>query len=403
MKDEKFSNQLEFSKLRNMKTLLTALLFLMSLPLFIINTSCKGTQEKITKKKNSEEKTSKVNENDSVIFSFVFVGCNRVDKSEQNNPSATDSSTANLTVLKKICDEITNIQRKPDLFFFLGDLVLGETNTKELDIQLGAWVKLLEDTAFSKISKADIELVAVPGNHEMLYKKTHKKIKDHDEWPLKDATEIWMKLMHSYLPEDRERINGSDSIIEQMTFSFIRNNVGFIVMNTDTYNEPTETDPYGIEGIIPTAWILKKIKEYRDNPEIEHIFILGHKPYYSYDKPNTGHDGLPEGPVLWPELNKYHVIAMLSAHIHDYLRMQPGNEGTYQIIAGNGGSQGPAEFFGYSIINIMKSGDVQLISKGFDKGDPYYTLPDDEPSTVRDESILTWTKNSNPYKNPKNK
>lgn len=386
-----------------MKILSTVLLFVISFTLLTVNTSCKGTQKKTSKEKNSEEKIIKVNENDSVIFSFVFVGCNRVDKSEQNNPSATDVSTANLPVLKKIYNEITSIQRKPDLFFFLGDLVLGETDTTELDIQLEAWVKLFKDTSFSKISESDIELVAVPGNHEMLYKKTHKKIKDHDEWPLKGATEIWMKHMHQYLPEDRERITGSDSIIEQMTFSFVRQNAGFIVMNTDTYNEPTETDPYGIEGIIPTGWILNKIKEYRDNPDIEHIFILGHKPYYSYDKPSTGHDGLPEGPVLWPELNKFHVIAMLSAHVHNYLRMQPGDEGTYQIIAGNGGSQGPAEFFGYSIINIMKSGDVQLISKGFDKGDPYYTLPDNELSTVRDETILTRTKNFNPYKNPKHK
>ncbi|MFZ1321749.1 MAG: metallophosphoesterase [Ignavibacteria bacterium] len=386
-----------------MKILISALLFVMSFVVLIVNTSCKGTQKKITKEKNSEEIITKVNESDSIIFSFVFFGCNRVDNSEQNNPSATDASTANLAVLKKIYNEISGIQRKPDLFFFLGDLVLGETNTTELDEQLEAWVKLMEDTSFSKISKADIELVAVPGNHEMLYKKTHKKIKDHDEWPLKGATEIWIKHLHPYLPEDRERITGSDSIIEQMTFSFIRQNVGFIVMNTDTYNEPTEIDPYGIEGIIPTGWIFKKIKEYRDNPEIEHIFILGHKPYYSYDKPSTGHDGLPEGPVLWPELNKFHVVAMLSAHVHNYLRMQPGDEGTYQIIAGNGGSQGPAEFFGYSIINIMSSGDVQLISKGFDKGEPYYTLPDDEPSTVRDETILTWTKNSNPYKYPKHK
>ena len=89
---------------------------------------------------------------------------------------------------------------------------------------------------------------------------------------------------------------------------------------------------------------------------------------------------------------------MLSAHVHDYQRMQPGGKGTYQIIAGNGGSKGEATFFGYSVINIMKSGEIQLISMGIDKQDPYYVAPKD-PFTIRDETKLTWSKNANPYSN----
>jgi hypothetical protein len=51
--------------------------------------------------------------------------------------------------------------------------------------------------------------------------------------------------------------------------------------------------------------------------------------------------------------------------------MHPNNNGPYQIIAGNGGSSGPATFFGYTLVKIMSSGQVRFISKGFDKGKPY--------------------------------
>ncbi len=81
-----------------------------------------------------------------------------------------------------------------------------------------------------------------------------------------------------------------------MTFSSVWHNVGFACVNTDTYNSPTKENLWGIEGIIPADWILAKINEYKENPEIHHVFVLGHKPYYVNGQPETGHDGLPEGP-----------------------------------------------------------------------------------------------------------
>jgi hypothetical protein len=182
-----------------------------------------------------------------------------------------------------------------------------------------------------------------------------------------------------------------------MTFSFVRKNVAFILMNTDTYNAPTKKDPYGLEGQIPTEWIVNKVASYRKNKNIEHIFVLGHKPYYVSGSPEIGHAGLPAGPVLWPKLNENHVVAMLSAHLHDYQRMQPGGQGTYQIIAGNSGSPGSAKFFGYSKIDIMLDGSVKLTSMGYDIGSPYFKAVPDNPSTLRDSTRLTWTSNKNPY------
>jgi len=362
----------------------------------ILIISCNTNKKEHIPDTTDESNTTK--NKDSILFSFTFLGCNRVDRKQQHDTTVTNGSTANLSALKRIWKEISDLERKPDLFFFLGDMVLAESTTKNLDSQLESWVNLYNDPTFSEISKTGIEMVAIPGNHEMLYWRDYN-IPNHDEWPLKGATEIWMKHMKDYMPTDREHVKGLDSINNQMTFSFVRHNVGFVLMNTDTYNEPTKENPYGLEGQIPTQWIIDKVTQYQKDSKIDHVFVLGHKPYYVSGQPETGHAGLPEGPILWPKLNEAHVVAMLSAHLHDYQRMQPGNKGTYQIIAGNSGSPGSAKFFGYSKIDIMSNGTVMLNSMGYDKGDPYYKAMPNSPSTVRDSTNLTWSENTNPYTN----
>jgi hypothetical protein len=324
--------------------------------------------------------------NDPVVYSFAFMGCNRVDRGDSSN-----ASTANVLALQNIFNDITALANKPSLFFLLGDVVLGETDTMDLHNQLSAWVAQYKDTKFSKISTSGIEIVAVPGNHEML---------DGSEKPLKGSADVWLRYMAPYMPADRKQIASTPNLDNRMTFSFVRNNVAFIVMNTDSYNPPTTQHHHGLEGIVPTDSILNMINSFKADKTIEHIFVLGHKPYYVSGKSCTGHKGLPEGPVLWPAFNAAGVVAMLSAHEHDYQRWQlPADTGTYQIIAGNAGSQGEAKFFGYSVINILKSGKVQLVSRGFTKQKPYYRIPSPVNFTTRDSTILTWSKNGNPYPN----
>ena len=52
-------------------------------------------------------------------------------------------------------------------------------------------------------------------------------------------------------PADRDFIVGNENkLYNDMTFSFVRKNVAFIVMNTDTYNPPTPEYPHGREGKI---------------------------------------------------------------------------------------------------------------------------------------------------------
>jgi hypothetical protein len=352
-------------------------------------------------KKNKEIAVVEIKsvENDSVVFSFSFMGCNRIDKDDVQD---TIPSTANKYVLQRIFNEVTALRRKPEIFFFLGDMVLAKSTTKELNTQLKAWLALYKSDS---LSKSGIEMVAVPGNHELLYGKKikgkKKKKKEKIEVPLAGSTDIWLKYMKPYMPADRDTGASSNKMDNRLTFSFVRENIGFVVMNTDSYNRPTKKHKYGKEGVIPTSWVIDKVKEFKADNNIEHIFVLGHRPYYINNKTETGHSGLPAGPKLWPALEEARVVAMLSAHKHDYQRWQPINKelggGTYQIIAGNGGSKGVAPFFGYSTISIMASGDVKLSSVGFCKGDPYYLPVPANPTTLRDEVLLTWAENENNY------
>lgn len=342
-------------------------------------------------KKESDKplvKSSAMLATDPVVYSFAFMGCNRVDRGDSSN-----ASTANVLALQSIFNDITALKNKPAVFFLLGDIVLGESDTADLNNQLSVWLAQYKDTKFSNISTSGIEVVAVPGNHEML---------NGSEKPLYGSADVWLKYMSPFMPSDRKQIANTATLDNRMTFSFVRNNTAFIVMNTDSYNPPTKQNPQGLEGIVPTDSILNWVNDFKANKAIEHIFVLGHKPYYVSGKSCTGHKGLPEGPVLWPAFNAAGVVAMLSAHEHDYQRWQlPADTGTYQIIAGNGGSQGEAKFFGYTIINILKSGKVQLVSRGFtkQKHGKYYRLPYPVDFITRDSTILTWSKNTNPYSN----
>jgi hypothetical protein len=91
---------------------------------------------------------------------------------------------------------------------------------------------------------------------------------------------------------------------------------------------------------------------------------------------------------------------MLSAHVHQYQRLQPNGK-TYQLVAGNGGSAAydsiPPAFFGYTRINVWASGRIEMISEGYDSP-AMYTYPVKNPKwSIRDSLFdMNWYRKGAP-------
>ena len=332
---------------------------------------------------------------DSVVFSFVFVGCNRIDWTDTLSPN-TDSSTANLPQLLRTYEDVCALEPQPDIFFFLGDLVLGlDSSEHHLERQLVNWVEDYHNTDMTGISATEIKMIAVPGNHEMLY------YTDNGELPWEGGLDVWMETMADFMPDQPiNAITGPDSLVNRQTYSFDYMGTHFIMMNTDTYHPAQKI------GQIPADWIAADIAQARANGA-EHIFLMGHKPSYidkSLAKTDKRIDTTLTN-IVWPVMEANQAEAMLSAHSHQYWRSQPNANSSYQIVAGNGGSPytshlTPAEqFFGYTQVRIMSSGKVLLTSHGRDiPADNYLeTIPDSVHTTVKDSIDISWGTSAAPW------
>lgn len=344
--------------------------------------------------KNNNVKNNANNINvatDSVVFSFAFNGCNRVgwEVSSSDNPSM-----ANHVALDSIFSDMQRQNPKPDLFFNLGDIVRAEQpDLQILDDQLSAWVKLPAVTNF--VANSGIKMITVPGNHELL-----KSGKNKPEYPLAGSTAVWSKYMSPFTPATRTIAPDSLGWQNQLTYSFTKHNIAFIVMNTDTYNPPVAPATEGEEGQIPLTWIEGQLKQFKKDSTIDHIFVLGHRSYYIYGTPTTDHGGLPDGKALWDAMDAANAVAWLGAHTHDYNRYQDTAGGVTQIIAGNAGSPGDSAFFGYSQITVYSSGKIALESRGYCVEETIYKNPASHPMMTQDVSDLKWTGNTNPLTYP---
>lgn len=375
--------------------------------LIMINSACNnnGKENKTTAAVVDATQPASIDINpDSVLFSFVFMGCNRLDHKQVQNDNP---STANLPQLQRTFEEVCLLNPKPTFYFFLGDMVLGlDQNLSKLQKELKAWRNLYADTSFSNISTSGIQMIAVPGNHEMLF---YDKSIDYEQ-PNTGAMAIWNKEMKDFMPAGSINVNhigGNDSLTNLATFSFDYLNTHFIIINTDTY------DTSHTIGMAPAAWISADIVAARNNPSIKHIYLLGHKPAVVSDGLyQPGGESIMDMSVIkaiWPVMDSNKVEAMLSAHSHQYYRTQPDPKMSYQIIAGNGGSpyEGDIEhstdtthqFFGYTIIYVMKNGNSILKTMGRTALPKTYSqpIPPGTPTTVRDIANISWGTKALPF------
>jgi len=319
-------------------------------------------------------------------YSFVVVGCNRLNDVD----TAGSPSTANLPQLNRLFNELSTRTPVPDYLFFAGDLVLGYTkDTVELERQLKEWLKVYKA---SSLASKSTKLVVIPGNHETQDKKAGKK-----SFP--GAERTWLRVMADYIVGSNgpaaDSTSGDSLTTDQskLTYSFDYNGDHFILI---------DTDPVGRDWRVPVKWIDADASKAR-TAGARHIFAIGHKP--AWPGPATPTDGLALYPAnrdaFWTSLEANHVEAMFASHVHSWQKIQPHANKTWQIIAGNGGSQWDsiwveyqkpaATYQGYTLVKVDSLGSVKVESWGHDVDNAtYFMAVPGTPTTLKDSVDVTW-------------
>ena len=301
-------------------------------------------------------------------------------------------STANLEQLNRTFSEVSELSPRPRFVFFAGDMVFGYTpDTVSMESQLRAWRALYDA---SPLARTGTILVPIPGNHEV---QNDKKI------AYAAAERTWLRVMWSDVAPfggNGPTAGGADGLATDqsyLTYSFNYRRTHFLLL---------DTDPVGRDWTVPTNWIASDLAHARQR-HARHIFAIGHKPAWAY--PGNPTDGLGHGVTtavnydalrddFWSSLEQNHAEAMLAAHDHLYYRTQPHPAGTWQIIAGNGGSVLEADaatynskFYGYTVVSVHRDGSVTATEYGRDvPAAGYLTSGAAYPTTVRDAFDLTW-------------
>lgn len=320
---------------------------------------------------------------DPIDYSFVVVGCNRVDNSDTN--SKTNPSTANLEQFNRTAADISMLNPKPDYLFFAGDMVFGYADDSlAFARQLIAWESLYEA---SPLNNSGIKLVTIPGNHES---------QNASKVSIAYAENTFVRIFSPFiLGNNGPNIGGEDSLItdqSRLTYSFNFKDAHFVILNTDAV---------GRESRVPFNWISSDVSAAKATG-IKHIFAIGHKPAFPYNYAKGGDNGLNifewNRDKFWTILENNQADAMFSAHNHLYRRLKPNR--TSMIIAGNGGStlettdvKNSEQYFGFTIVTILKSGKVIVKSMGRDVPSAGYLATASSskyPTTVRDSADITW-------------
>ncbi len=320
--------------------------------------------------------------NQEIAQRFVFFGCNRVAAKQ----AAGNPSTANRAQLTADFQEIARMSPAPSYLFFTGDLVLNEVaGNVTLQNQLNAWVREYEA---GPLAGSPVKLVAMTGNHEVLVQTGDR---DETELPNPSTLPVWQQTMAAYIrgsngpsnaPPNEDHLTQDQS---QLSYTFTQDNLGFMVLNTDTFTTAN------INSQVPLNWTDHQLDALQQDPNVEHIFVLGHRPINSLD-PDENAIHPAHGRSLLDQLQFHHKVrGYLCAHAHhwNFQRL----EGFPQVTAGNGGSKPEKNFarhgyYGYTVVQLSRSGGVFIESWGRPIPDPYDSPNPQPAATLRERFSL---------------
>ena len=328
---------------------------------------------------------------DPVVFSFAYVGCNRLDKAgvnavaKENLPSP---STANVAQLLQTFKDVAALQPAPKYLILAGDIVKAKPkkpSTKHLKVQLDAWVKLVP-------KHYPIPLVAFTGNHELLMSSSDAE-EEGAEVPNPPAYAFWQAHMQAYIRgSDGPPLGGPDKLLDdesRLSYTFRSGPYLFVVLNTDTRIDANE-------GAVALNWISTKLAAAQQDSSVQHVFVLGHKPIVSPLGLTTSDEIINPKftdalELLLDKTSKVRGYFCAHAHLWD-ARKLPGSRGVYQIIAGNGGSDVETSFvmpfFGFTEVRFHESGKVGVIHHDRPVPAPYNQFPA-LPATAGPEQIVS--------------
>ncbi len=320
---------------------------------------------------------------DSVLYSFAVFGCNRLSAGD----TAGVPSTANLAQLDRTFTDIAALTPRPNFLVVCGDLVLGKgsssnasTDTTIVGQQLRAWIQHFQS---SPVAAAGIQLYVTPGNHETQGETAGVSFPQ--------AEQAWLNNMSQYVAgSNGPGVGGPDHLQTDQS------RLSYSINYRDSHILLLNSDPVGADGTVPVNWAASDMAAARTAGQ-KHIFVIAHKPAYSWDNGTTDGLTISNRDSLWNVFNTNHVEAMITAHNHVYQRLQGTTGSTYMIISGNGGSSlettaGNYKNFGFVVISVMKSGKVLMKeyarTYGANYNDPSSAAT--YPTTVRDSADITW-------------
>ncbi len=356
--------------------------------------------------------TDNATRSDPVERSLVVMGDLQIGNANwQPIPQANPSGT-NIPQLRQNVADIAALPSKPDHTFILGDLVVGELEDqgRALEVQLNAWMTLFRGFH----GGAAINLVPLPGNHEMDY--SDKAVDDEAPYPY--SYSVW----NSWIASNRlfpfeangPRPGGAnpDQLVEdesRYTHSFNWGAVHIVIINTDTLSTATNPAtglPYS--GWIPIHWLAADLAAAQADPAISAILLMGHRPIEVPDfvpPPAYGHTIL--------NLNQHQLAGDLAAllqrtpkvkayfcsHVHAFnaARLVAAPR-IWQIVSGNGGAPLEKEWapklgttFGFAEIRLHSSGRLSVANYGRDPPSgtqPFYEATPVPPAPAAQREVI---------------
>lgn len=314
---------------------------------------------------------------------FAFVGCNRIGFTEL---TADNPSSANRQQLLQTCRDLA--ADPPDYLFLVGDIV---TNYGEggdlLRSQLEPWVRLYQST---DLSRTGTVMVPIVGNHEVLTSRQDSETKAWTDYPNPATLPVWEQVMAPYLlwsdgpTTTGENPDGLTHDQSKLSFTVRHDNVLFVCLNTDTFIDDTTI------GDIPLRWIESRLTQAQADPEIEHVFLLGHKPVLRPDLPGSIIRDPEQTALDLLMARSSKVRAFLTAHFHLWdSRRTP--QGVLQVIAGNGGTAPSGTFdahgkgyFGYTVVELDPDGAMRIENWGRPIPRPYDSDEPQPPARLRE-------------------